>query len=248
VKPRRGLHIHATGLRGDIIDDGGHLRESYGLGAGDWILVRPDGYIGGGVSSDNISSLDAYLDSVGLPRFEIVALARPGLRRVRETAELQQVSGLRIEDLDRDREPEGAARRPREHKVPTHNYQACRLLIGNVNPCGVQEGAHLSAGDETTGDNRHVCRLRARHVMRHHKVPHLRVGDLRVPRWTDRGLAGSMQAGRSGIRLHHRHRSRRFFRLSFASTDQDESGAYEQESRESSYWVHLPLSRPSSNP
>jgi 2-polyprenyl-6-methoxyphenol hydroxylase-like FAD-dependent oxidoreductase len=66
VKPRVGLHIHAVGPRGDVIDDGGHLRDGNGIRPGDWVLVRPDGYIGAIVSSDHIASLEAYLDGVGL--------------------------------------------------------------------------------------------------------------------------------------------------------------------------------------
>ncbi|WP_437933005.1 FAD-dependent oxidoreductase [Sorangium sp. So ce341] len=67
VAPRPGLHIHAVGPRGDIVDDGGHLRAAYGLSPGDWVLVRPDGYIGAIVSSDHVPALETYLASVGLP-------------------------------------------------------------------------------------------------------------------------------------------------------------------------------------
>ena len=66
VKPRPGLHIHAVGPRGNIVDDGGHIRDGYGVRPGDWVLVRPDGYVGAIVSSDHISELDAYLEQVGL--------------------------------------------------------------------------------------------------------------------------------------------------------------------------------------
>jgi hypothetical protein len=66
VKPRAGLHIHAVGARGDIVDDGEHFRDGYGVRSGDWVLVRPDGYVGAVVSSDHASSLEVYLDSVGL--------------------------------------------------------------------------------------------------------------------------------------------------------------------------------------
>jgi hypothetical protein len=66
VKPRRGLHIHAVGPHGDILDDGGHMRDGYGVRPGDWVLVRPDGYVGAIVSSDHISELEAYLERVGL--------------------------------------------------------------------------------------------------------------------------------------------------------------------------------------
>ena len=34
------------GPRGDIVDDGGHVRDGYGLEPGTWVLIRPDGYIG----------------------------------------------------------------------------------------------------------------------------------------------------------------------------------------------------------
>lgn len=66
VKPRRGLHIHAVGTGGDIVDDGGQIREGYGVEPGDWILVRPDGYVGAIVSSEHIAALETYLDDVGL--------------------------------------------------------------------------------------------------------------------------------------------------------------------------------------
>lgn len=57
VKPRAGLRIHATGPRGDLTDTGSHLRGTYGLAASDWILVRPDGYVGAIVSSDQSKRL-----------------------------------------------------------------------------------------------------------------------------------------------------------------------------------------------
>jgi 2-polyprenyl-6-methoxyphenol hydroxylase-like FAD-dependent oxidoreductase len=66
VKSRPGLRIHAVGPRGDIIDDGEHFRHGYGVRLGDWVLVRPDGYVGAVVSSDYIPSLERYLDGVGL--------------------------------------------------------------------------------------------------------------------------------------------------------------------------------------
>jgi len=66
VKPRAGLHIHAVGQLGDIAGDGGYLRHGYDLRAGDWVLVRPDGYVGAIVSSDYISALESYLDGAGL--------------------------------------------------------------------------------------------------------------------------------------------------------------------------------------
>jgi len=80
VAPRPGLHIHAVGQRGDIADDEGHFRTAYGLSAGDWILVRPDGYVGAIVSSDNIHALETYLESVGLERRDVPAIRRGWLR------------------------------------------------------------------------------------------------------------------------------------------------------------------------
>jgi hypothetical protein len=65
VPPRPGLHIHTVGPRGDIIDDNGYLRGAYGLKSGEWVLVRPDGYIGAMVSSDEIAALERYLQGVG---------------------------------------------------------------------------------------------------------------------------------------------------------------------------------------
>lgn len=70
VKPRPGLHIHAVGPRGDIVDEGGHFRVAYDVSPGDWVLVRPDGYIGAIVSSNHALALEAYLASVGLPARE----------------------------------------------------------------------------------------------------------------------------------------------------------------------------------
>jgi hypothetical protein len=64
--PRPGLHIHTFGSRGDIIDEHGHFHDAYALGSGDWVLVRPDGYIGAIVSSEHVEALKSYLSNVGL--------------------------------------------------------------------------------------------------------------------------------------------------------------------------------------
>ena len=58
-------HPH-VGPRGDIVDEGGHLRDAYALLPGDWVLVRPDGYIGAIVSSGEIGSLADIPRNVGL--------------------------------------------------------------------------------------------------------------------------------------------------------------------------------------
>ena len=61
VPPRPGLHIHTVGSDGDIIDESRHLRDAYVLASGEWILVRPDGYIGAIVSSGEMGALETYL-------------------------------------------------------------------------------------------------------------------------------------------------------------------------------------------
>jgi len=63
--PRKGLHIHAVGPRGDIVDDGGYFREAYGVQPGDWVLVRPDGYVGAIVSAEHREALDTYWQACG---------------------------------------------------------------------------------------------------------------------------------------------------------------------------------------
>jgi 2-polyprenyl-6-methoxyphenol hydroxylase-like FAD-dependent oxidoreductase len=66
IPPRPGLHVHTVGPRGDIFDEDRYLHDAYGLAPGDWVLVRPDGYIGAIVSSSEIQALETYLRSVGL--------------------------------------------------------------------------------------------------------------------------------------------------------------------------------------
>jgi hypothetical protein len=53
---RAGRDIDSVGSRGDIIDNGGHIRDGYGVRAGDWGWVRPVGTI---VSSDHTPSPEA---------------------------------------------------------------------------------------------------------------------------------------------------------------------------------------------
>ena len=43
--PRKGLRIASVGEDRDIVDDGGHIADAYGLEEGQWALVRPDGYL-----------------------------------------------------------------------------------------------------------------------------------------------------------------------------------------------------------
>jgi len=44
----------------------GHFQDAYALTAGNWALIRPDGYVGAIVSSEEITTLEMYLQSVGL--------------------------------------------------------------------------------------------------------------------------------------------------------------------------------------
>lgn len=48
------------------IDAAGHVRAAYGLWEGDWVLVRPDGYVGACVASHQLDRLSRYLHAVGL--------------------------------------------------------------------------------------------------------------------------------------------------------------------------------------
>jgi 2-polyprenyl-6-methoxyphenol hydroxylase-like FAD-dependent oxidoreductase len=65
-EPRRGLHIHTTGHRGDLIDDEKHLAQIYGLLPDEWVLIRPDGYIAAIVTTPNLTAIATYLDNVGI--------------------------------------------------------------------------------------------------------------------------------------------------------------------------------------
>ena len=66
IPARPGLRIHRIGDGGDIVDDGGHIQSAYGLAPGDWVLVRPDGYVGAIIASGQAPPSDAYLAGVGL--------------------------------------------------------------------------------------------------------------------------------------------------------------------------------------
>jgi len=66
VPSRKGLHIHRIGGSGDLIDQSGHFLNAYALTPGDFVLVRPDGYIGAIVASREASALEDYLAQLGL--------------------------------------------------------------------------------------------------------------------------------------------------------------------------------------
>lgn len=66
VPARAGLHIHCIGPRGELIDEGQHFRSVYAASSGDWVLVRPDGYIGAFVGAQQIDALARFMDEQGL--------------------------------------------------------------------------------------------------------------------------------------------------------------------------------------
>ena len=67
IAPRRNLQIHRVGRGGDLTDEGAHIRQAYDLTPGDWALIRPDGYVGTIVSSDQVQALEDFLPRTGLP-------------------------------------------------------------------------------------------------------------------------------------------------------------------------------------
>ena len=70
VAPRFGLRVRIVGSHGDLVDDGGHFQGAYGLSPGGWALIRPDGYIGAIVGSEELPALERYLGEVGVPGSE----------------------------------------------------------------------------------------------------------------------------------------------------------------------------------
>ena len=63
---RANLRIHRIGAEFD--DMAGHMAATYGVRDGDWVLVRPDGYVGAIVSGEDLTMLERYLAGVGLSR------------------------------------------------------------------------------------------------------------------------------------------------------------------------------------
>jgi 2-polyprenyl-6-methoxyphenol hydroxylase-like FAD-dependent oxidoreductase len=66
IAPRANLHIHIVGSEGDVADDRRCVQDAYGISAGDWVLVRPDGYVGAIVSPGETAALKSYMARVGL--------------------------------------------------------------------------------------------------------------------------------------------------------------------------------------
>jgi 2-polyprenyl-6-methoxyphenol hydroxylase-like FAD-dependent oxidoreductase len=66
IAARANLHIHIVGPDGDVADESKGVQDAYGVSAGDWVLVRPDGYVGAIVSSSETAALEGYMAHVGL--------------------------------------------------------------------------------------------------------------------------------------------------------------------------------------
>ncbi|MET3339247.1 MULTISPECIES: FAD-dependent oxidoreductase [Bradyrhizobium] len=61
-----GLHIHRIGPDAELVDDSEHFRHAYAVSPGDWVLVRPDGYIGAFMGSRQVDGLTHFLAEQGL--------------------------------------------------------------------------------------------------------------------------------------------------------------------------------------
>jgi hypothetical protein len=68
IEGRKGLHIHRIGGGCELDDKGGHFREAYGIVSGEWVLVRPDGYVAAIVSSGETAKLRCPFQEAGLAR------------------------------------------------------------------------------------------------------------------------------------------------------------------------------------
>jgi hypothetical protein len=65
IAARPGLQIHTIGERGDIVDDGGHIRAAYGITSG-FALIRPDGYVSAVLGPGEVLVLEQHLERIGL--------------------------------------------------------------------------------------------------------------------------------------------------------------------------------------
>ncbi|GBR71828.1 FAD-dependent oxidoreductase [Gluconobacter kanchanaburiensis] len=60
-----GVRIVTVGAGHELVDEDGDIAEAYGIGSGQWVLVRPDGYIAGILPSDGLAQkLSCYLAHV----------------------------------------------------------------------------------------------------------------------------------------------------------------------------------------
>lgn len=65
-RDRRGVRLVRTGQGGEFLDAHGDVATGYDLEPGDWVLVRPDGYVGATGSSGHIGEAETVLAAVGL--------------------------------------------------------------------------------------------------------------------------------------------------------------------------------------
>lgn len=61
-----GLHVHRIGGQGDYRDSDGVFQSAYGVTAGDWVLIRPDGYVGAVASAATAHLLRPVFGALGL--------------------------------------------------------------------------------------------------------------------------------------------------------------------------------------
>jgi hypothetical protein len=61
---RAGLQVHMIGKDGDFCDAHHHVANAYGLQQGEWLLVRPDGYMAAVVDEAHIDALVAHFDVI----------------------------------------------------------------------------------------------------------------------------------------------------------------------------------------
>lgn len=66
VRPHKGLQVHRIGRDGDLKDDDGHLQQAYDLDPGDWVLVRPDGYVAAIIGAGRVEALNDSLARLGV--------------------------------------------------------------------------------------------------------------------------------------------------------------------------------------
>jgi 2-polyprenyl-6-methoxyphenol hydroxylase-like FAD-dependent oxidoreductase len=65
IAARSGLRIVDVGVRGELRDDGGYLRDAYGFQPGDIALIRPDGYVGVLTGDEHGAALANYIKWLG---------------------------------------------------------------------------------------------------------------------------------------------------------------------------------------
>lgn len=63
---RTGLHVHCIGPDDELIDESEHFRSAYTVSPGDWVLVRPDGYISAFLGWQRTDELARFLDEQGV--------------------------------------------------------------------------------------------------------------------------------------------------------------------------------------